>query len=122
MYRVSKILNNNGVIAINTEDNQEYVLLGKGIGFGKKVSQRFEVTEDTACLLYTSTQVGQPIIWMLIYVLITATVVYKGVNKGIEKYSKILMPILFVLIAGISVFSITLKHTCLLYTSLSVEM
>ena len=31
MYRVSKILNNNGVIAINTEDNQEYVLLGKGI-------------------------------------------------------------------------------------------
>ncbi len=43
--------------------------------------------------------------------LITATVVYKGVNKGIEKYSKILMPILFVLIAGISVFSITLKHT-----------
>lgn len=46
MYRVSKILNNNGVIAINTEDNQEYVLLGKGIGFGKKVSQRFEVTED----------------------------------------------------------------------------
>ena len=48
MYRVSKILNNNGVIAINTEDNQEYVLLGKGIGFGKKVSQRFEVKEDTA--------------------------------------------------------------------------
>ena len=48
---------------------------------------------------------------MLIYVLITATVVYKGVNKGIEKYSKILMPILFVLIAGISVFSLTLKHT-----------
>ena len=46
MYRVSKILNNNGVIAINTEDNQEYVLLGKGIGFGKKVSQRFEVTEE----------------------------------------------------------------------------
>ena len=57
------------------------------------------------------TQVGQPIIWMLIYVLITAAVVYKGVNKGIEKYSKILMPILFVLIAGISVFSLTLKHT-----------
>ena len=57
------------------------------------------------------TQVGQPIIWMLIYVLITAMVVYKGVNKGIEKYSKILMPILFVLIAGISVFSLTLKHT-----------
>lgn len=48
MYRVSKILNNNGVIAINTDDNKEYVLLGKGIGFGKKVSQRFEAAEETA--------------------------------------------------------------------------
>ena len=40
MYRVSKVLNNNGLIAIDMEDNQEYVLLGKGIGFGKKISQR----------------------------------------------------------------------------------
>ena len=38
MYRVSKVLNNNGVIAIEMEENQEYVLLGKGIGFGKKVN------------------------------------------------------------------------------------
>ena len=36
MYRVSKVLNNNGVIAINMEENIEYVLLGKGIGFGRK--------------------------------------------------------------------------------------
>lgn len=36
MYRVSKVLNNNGVIAINMEENIEYVLLGKGISFGKK--------------------------------------------------------------------------------------
>ena len=34
MYRVSKVLNNNGIIAINMEENQEYVLLGKGVGFG----------------------------------------------------------------------------------------
>ena len=34
MYRVSKVLNNNGVIAIEMEENPEYVLLGKGIGFG----------------------------------------------------------------------------------------
>ena len=32
MYRVSKVLNNNGIIAINMEENQEYVLLGKGVG------------------------------------------------------------------------------------------
>ncbi len=36
MYRVSKVLNNNGVIAIDMEENQEYVLLGKGVGFGKR--------------------------------------------------------------------------------------
>ena len=54
MYRVSKVLNNNGVIAINMEENQEYVLLGKGVGFGKKVSQRFEM--PSGCTLYRLAQ------------------------------------------------------------------
>ena len=54
MYRVSKVLNNNGIIAINMEENQEYVLLGKGMGFGKKVSQRFEAPAD--CTLYRLAQ------------------------------------------------------------------
>ena len=54
MYRVSKVLNNNGIIAINMEENQEYVLLGKGVGFGKKVSQRFEAPAD--CTLYRLAQ------------------------------------------------------------------
>lgn len=36
MYRVSKILNNNGVIAINTEDNQEYVLLVKELALERR--------------------------------------------------------------------------------------
>ena len=53
----------------------------------------------------------EPIVWMAIYLLLTAYVVYNGVNKGIENYSKVLMPILLVLIAGISIFSLTLKHT-----------
>ena len=48
MYRVSRVLNNNGVIAIDMDDNQEYVLLGKGLGFGKKVSERFEIPEGTS--------------------------------------------------------------------------
>ena len=53
----------------------------------------------------------EPMIWMAVYILITAFVVYCGVDKGIEKYSKILMPILLVLIMGISFFSLTLSHT-----------
>ena len=53
----------------------------------------------------------QPIVWFGIYLFLTAFVVYRGVNKGIENYSKILMPILLILIIGISVFSLTLTHT-----------
>ncbi len=53
----------------------------------------------------------EPIIWFLIYLAISAFIVFSGVNKGIEKFSKILMPVLLVLIIGISVFSLTLEHT-----------
>ncbi len=53
----------------------------------------------------------EPLIWFLIFMTITATVVVLGVDKGIEKASKVMMPILFVLIIGISVYSLTLKHT-----------
>jgi len=53
----------------------------------------------------------EPMIWFAIYMLATGAVVYKGVNDGIERLSKVLMPILLVLIVGISVFSLTLRHT-----------
>lgn len=46
MYRVIKTLNHNAILATGTEDNQEYILLGKGIGFGRKVSERVEAPED----------------------------------------------------------------------------
>ncbi|MDD3404034.1 MAG: PRD domain-containing protein [Hespellia sp.] len=42
MYRVGKVLNHNSVIAISSEDNQEYLMMGKGVGFGRKVSQQME--------------------------------------------------------------------------------
>ena len=52
-----------------------------------------------------------PILWFVVYLAATAFVVYKGVDAGIEKFSKVLMPILLVLIICISVFSLTLTHT-----------
>ena len=52
-----------------------------------------------------------PIIWMVVFLAAVAFVVYNGVNKGIENYSKVLMPILFVLVIGIGFFSLTLSHT-----------
>lgn len=54
---------------------------------------------------------GWPVIWMLLFFAATAFVVYSGVNKGIEKYNKILMPVLVILVAGIAFFSLTLSHT-----------
>ena len=56
MYRVSKVLNNNGVIAIDMDENKEYVILGKGVGFGKKVSQRFDKPEDALHIVWNRRQ------------------------------------------------------------------
>ena len=53
----------------------------------------------------------EPMLWFVVYLLATTVVVYRGVNQGIEKYSKILMPLLFVLIVAISGFSLTISHT-----------
>ena len=53
MYRVRKALNHNTLIAISMENNQEYLLIGKGIGFGKKVSERFEIPENIECSIYS---------------------------------------------------------------------
>ena len=52
-----------------------------------------------------------PILWFAVYLIISAFVVYKGVNKGIERLSKVLMPILLVLILGIAVYSLSLQNT-----------
>lgn len=51
---------------------------------------------------------SEPIIYNFVFLLMTAIVIFRGVNKGIESISKVLMPILFVLIIGISVYSLTL--------------
>ncbi len=53
MFRVRKALNHNTLIAVSMEDNQEYLLIGKGIGFGKKVSERLEITDDNPCTIYS---------------------------------------------------------------------
>ena len=42
MYRVIKSLNNNGILALDQQKGQEVILLGNGVGFGKKPGQRLE--------------------------------------------------------------------------------
>ncbi|KAA3611076.1 MAG: sodium-dependent transporter [Calditrichaeota bacterium] len=42
------------------------------------------------------------------FIFLTGFVVYRGVSEGIERWSKILMPVFFLLLIGIIVFSFTL--------------
>lgn len=51
-----------------------------------------------------------PIVLMFVFLVVTAIIILGGVNKGIEKTSRILMPILFIMIIGISIFALTLKN------------
>lgn len=52
-----------------------------------------------------------PIVFTLIFLAITAFVVYRGVEKGIEKFSTYIMPGLLLMIVAIAVFSLTLSYT-----------
>ncbi len=52
-----------------------------------------------------------PVVFMLIFLAITAFVVYAGVDKGIERFSRLVMPGLLIMIICIAIFSLTLKHT-----------
>lgn len=42
MYQILKVLNNNGIVARCQETEEEYIFLGKGIGFSSKVDDTFE--------------------------------------------------------------------------------
>ena len=52
-----------------------------------------------------------PILWFVLFLLGTAVVVFMGVDSGIERLSRVLMPVLLLMILAISVFSLTLSHT-----------
>jgi transcriptional antiterminator len=59
MFRVKKVLNHNAVLAIRTGDNQEFLILGKGVGFGRKVSEYIDAGEgDTVYSLQQSGERG----------------------------------------------------------------
>ena len=53
------------------------------------------------------TQAASPVIWFTAFVLLTAVVVFGGVEKGIEKASRLLMPVLVLLTVGIAAYCVT---------------
>ena len=57
------------------------------------------------------TDTSSPVVMTTVFLLLTAVIVIGGVDKGIEKLSRILMPALIVLIIIISGFSLSLSYT-----------
>lgn len=53
----------------------------------------------------------EPMVMMLIFLVAVAVIVFMGVNKGIESSSRIIMPVLLLLVIGIAVFCVTISHT-----------
>jgi NSS family neurotransmitter:Na+ symporter len=51
-----------------------------------------------------------PIIWLIVFMLCTHFIIVMGVDKGIERYSKLMMPLLFILILILVVCSVTLPN------------
>ena len=52
-----------------------------------------------------------PVVYALIFMAVTAFIVYNGVEGGIERVSKWMMPILLILVVIIAGYSLTLQHT-----------
>lgn len=55
-----------------------------------------------------STNPWRPVIWLVLFLLGTHFIIVKGVEKGIEKSAKIMMPMLFILLIILAVCSISL--------------
>ena len=57
------------------------------------------------------TSVWEPLVLMTIFAAICFYIVYRGVEKGIEKYSRIIMPLLVIIVIFISIYSLFISHT-----------
>lgn len=65
------------------------------------------IAEDNFFHGYIS-QTMEPILWMVLFVLLTCFIVSLGVKKGIEKTSKVFMPLLVILIVFIVCYVLTI--------------
>lgn len=77
--------------------------------FITSLSTGFEATAETEnkFKLFTGSPV-RPVLMHLIFLGATVAVLWTGVKNGIEKYSKILMPVLFFLVLILAIYSLTL--------------
>ena len=53
--------------------------------------------------------VSDNLIYSLVFMIITAVIVFRGVQNGIERASKILMPLLFIILVSLIIYGLTLE-------------
>ena len=83
----------------------EYAVLAAGNQFADKTPEQFtQIFTDFSSSTWT------PLICMVVFVLLTHFVIVKGVTKGIERWSKFLMPMLFVIVVVLVVCSVSLPN------------
>lgn len=70
------------------------------------ISGGAKATADSTYFINYMGEIGQPIGWFLLFLAITSVIVLLGVEKGVEKVSKILMPALVVLILFIAIYTV----------------
>lgn len=81
----------------------EYIVQSVGNSFSGKSSGELETS-----FVDFQSSTFRPLLWQIIFMIMTAYIVYAGVKNGIEKYTKILMPLLLVLIIVMCIRSVTL--------------
>ncbi len=84
----------------------EYIFEALGNAFSGKTAAQFEssfseFTQDPF----------RPVLWMIVFLLLTHYIVVKGVDKGIERSSKIMMPLLFVIVIILVFCSLSLDNS-----------
>jgi NSS family neurotransmitter:Na+ symporter len=83
----------------------EYIVEAGMNGFADKTADDF-----IAAFSDFSESPVRPVLWLIAFLLLTHYVIVKGVKRGIEKSSKVLMPILFVLIVVLVCCSVMLPN------------
>lgn len=68
--------------------------------------QGAQAVSDTFFRRFISQPV-EPVLWLCVFVGVTALIVFFGVQKGIEKASRVMMPVLVVLSVLVSLYSVT---------------
>ncbi|MCY1721614.1 sodium-dependent transporter [Prolixibacteraceae bacterium Z1-6] len=81
----------------------QYIMLSIQDGFSSKTP------EEIASLFSSLTEsTVRPVVLQLVFMLLTGAIVIVGIKKGIEKYTKILMPLLVIILIFLCVKSLTL--------------